>query len=226
MTSFGETDNENAFFTGKPMIKELGYSFLFRDYNPNQGKWTTSDPLGYPDGWNNLAYCGNEVVGFIDYMGKFMIATYSISKHQLSYQLSINGTIYRGMTIQVFSGDGDHRNKPESENVAGAGPIPRGEYYVVQRESGGTLGWLYDLFSGKDTWFALLAVDEKIDDYTNVDGVNRGEFRMHPGSKSFGCITFSNNQWYDDWRNLVLQTSTEKISGTDIFAYGKVRVIE
>ena len=57
-------------------------------------------------------------------------------------------------------------------------------------------------------------------------GVNRGEFRIHPGSKSFGCITFSNNQWYDDWRNLVLQTSTQKISGTDIFAYGKVRVIE
>ena len=59
MTSFGETDDKNAFFTGKPMIDELGYSFLFRDYNPNQGKWTTIDPLGYPDGWNNLAYCGN-----------------------------------------------------------------------------------------------------------------------------------------------------------------------
>ena len=34
------------------------------------------------------------------------------------------------------------------------------------------------------------------------------------------------NQWYDDWRNLVLQTSTQKISVPDIFAYGKVRVIE
>ena len=34
MTSFGETGNKNAFFTGKPMIDELGYSFLFRDYNP------------------------------------------------------------------------------------------------------------------------------------------------------------------------------------------------
>ncbi len=59
MTSFGETTDKNAFFTGKPMIDELGYSFLFRDYSPNQGKWTTTDPLGYPDGWNNLAYCGN-----------------------------------------------------------------------------------------------------------------------------------------------------------------------
>ena len=29
---------------------------------------------------------------------------------------------------------------------------------------------------------------------TDSYGVNRGEFRIHPGSKSFGCITFSNNQ--------------------------------
>ena len=69
MTSFGETDNENVFFTGKPMIDELGYSVLFRDYNPNQGKWTTVDPLGYPDGWNQLAYCGNGVVSSVDIYG-------------------------------------------------------------------------------------------------------------------------------------------------------------
>ena len=69
MTAFGETDNKNAFFTGKPMIDELGYSFLFRDYNPNQGKWTTADSLGYPDGWNNLAYCNNGVTTVIDFNG-------------------------------------------------------------------------------------------------------------------------------------------------------------
>ena len=73
MTSFGETDNENAFFTGKPMIEELGYSFLFRDYNPNQGKWTTSDPLGYPDGWNQLAYCGNGVNYSVDLNGLWTV---------------------------------------------------------------------------------------------------------------------------------------------------------
>ena len=73
MTSFGETADKNAFFTGKPMIDELGYSFLFRDYNPNQGKWTTTDPLGYPDGWNNLAYCNNEVISSIDIRGTCML---------------------------------------------------------------------------------------------------------------------------------------------------------
>ena len=75
MTSFGETGDKNAFFTGKPMIDELGYSFLFRDYNPNQGKWTTTDPLGYPDGWNNLAYCNNGVTTVIDYCGGVTISS-------------------------------------------------------------------------------------------------------------------------------------------------------
>ena len=73
MTSFGETADKNAFFTGKPMIDELGYSFLFRDYNPHQGKWTTTDPLGYPDGWNNLAYCNNGVTRFIDAQGTWAL---------------------------------------------------------------------------------------------------------------------------------------------------------
>ena len=66
----------------------------------------------------------------------------------------------------------------------------------------------------------------EIDDYTSIDGVNRGNFRMPPGSLSYGCITFSNEQWYDNWRKLVLQTSTQKILGTNISAYGKVRVVE
>ena len=69
MTSFGETADSNAFFTGKPYIGELGYAFLFRAYDPAQGKWTTSDPLGYPDGWNNLAYCNNRNTVTVDFTG-------------------------------------------------------------------------------------------------------------------------------------------------------------
>ena len=69
MTSFGETEDAAAFFTGKPMIPELGYAFLYRDYNPAQGKWTTSDPLGYPDGWNCFAYVNNGATVFIDWQG-------------------------------------------------------------------------------------------------------------------------------------------------------------
>ena len=59
MTAFGESANPNAMYTGKPYIGELGYAFLFRNYRSDYGKWQTADPIGYPDGWNNLAYCGN-----------------------------------------------------------------------------------------------------------------------------------------------------------------------
>ena len=32
---------------------------MLRNYNASMGKWMTSDPIGYPDGWNNLIYCLN-----------------------------------------------------------------------------------------------------------------------------------------------------------------------
>ena len=61
--------NISAMFTGKPHVAELGYAFLFRNYNSSFGKWSTSDPLGYPDGWNNFAYCNNWMINAIDWGG-------------------------------------------------------------------------------------------------------------------------------------------------------------
>ena len=69
MTAFGESDNVDAFFTGKPLVGELGYAFLFRNYRPEQGKWQTADPFGYPDGWNNFAYVNNLPLCYIDIYG-------------------------------------------------------------------------------------------------------------------------------------------------------------
>ena len=69
MTAFGETADAGAFFTGKPAVGDLGYTFLFRNYRPTLGKWQTSDPLGYPDGWNNFAYVNNSVTSAIDWLG-------------------------------------------------------------------------------------------------------------------------------------------------------------
>ena len=69
VTLFGETDNKETMFTGKPQIDGIGYAFLFRSYRPELAKWQTSDPLGYPDGFNNFAYCNNGVTKNIDYLG-------------------------------------------------------------------------------------------------------------------------------------------------------------
>ena len=69
VTAFGETNDKAALFTGKPMVDGLGYAFLFRNYRPQNGKWLTADLIGYPDGWNNLAYCNNNFVNSIDIQG-------------------------------------------------------------------------------------------------------------------------------------------------------------
>ena len=44
MTAFGESNNGGAFFTGKPLVGELGYAFLFRNYRPRTGQMADRCP--------------------------------------------------------------------------------------------------------------------------------------------------------------------------------------
>ena len=59
----------SPFFTGKPYVEGLGHAFLFRNYRASLAKWQTADPLGYPDGWNQLVYCNNGVTSAVDLWG-------------------------------------------------------------------------------------------------------------------------------------------------------------
>ena len=69
-TSFGaDTTDKSSFFTGKPYVEGLGYAFLFRNYRADIGKWLSADFIGYPDGWNNFAYCNNSILSCIDLYG-------------------------------------------------------------------------------------------------------------------------------------------------------------
>ena len=77
LTAFGEnvsvdsptpTQNSN-FFTGKPYVEGLGHAFLMRNYRAGLAKWQTADPMGYPDGWNQLSYCNNGVTSAVDLWG-------------------------------------------------------------------------------------------------------------------------------------------------------------
>ena len=76
MTAFGDaaesqpsTLNPQPLFNGKPLVDGLGHAFLFRNYRAGLGKWLTADPLGYPDGWNQLAYGINSPVDGFDLIG-------------------------------------------------------------------------------------------------------------------------------------------------------------
>ena len=75
LTAFGENylttqpPNHQTFFTGKPYVEGLGHAFWMRNYRAGLAKWQTADPMGYPDGWNQLAYCNNCTIGAVDRMG-------------------------------------------------------------------------------------------------------------------------------------------------------------
>ena len=80
LSAFGEDISDSSsrspfpvpsspFFTGKPFVEGLGHAFLMRNYRAGLAKWQTADPMGYPDGWNQLAYCRNDVTSAVDLWG-------------------------------------------------------------------------------------------------------------------------------------------------------------
>jgi hypothetical protein len=134
---------------------------------------------------------------------------------------------YDRVNCTAFSGNGPHRNNPASENVPNDGPIPIGRYYIVDRQSGGTLGPILDWIKDRDIWFALWRDDGTIDDSTFVDGVRRGEFRLHPKGRlgiSLGCITLEYRSEFDTLRTYLLAQPVTYIPDTTTRTYGTVDV--
>jgi hypothetical protein len=138
-------------------------------------------------------------------------------------RVNSDGSIMR-TSYPVFSGQGEHRNNPESMNIPNIGSLPTGTWYIVDRPIGGWLGPVRARYGRQRTWFALYRDDETIDDLTMVDGVIRENFRMHAGTRSDGCLTFVNADQYSRVRELLLNTETALIPGTTIRHYGKISV--
>jgi len=127
----------------------------------------------------------------------------------------------------AFSGVGDYVNKRASACLKNVGPIPLGTYYIIDRQSGGLLGGIRDMLSGKSEWFALYAIDNKIDDNTFCEQVERGQFRLHPKGPlgiSYGCIVINTKSDFDFLRTILKNSNTINIPGTELIAYGKVVV--
>ena len=63
----------SPFFTGKPEVEGLGRVFLYRNYRADLAKWQTADPLGYPDGWNQLTYGCSSPFSGCDVFGTYWV---------------------------------------------------------------------------------------------------------------------------------------------------------
>ena len=57
-------------FAGRRFDIEISlYYSRARYYNPYTGRFLQTDPIGYGDGTNMYAYCGNSPTGFLDPFG-------------------------------------------------------------------------------------------------------------------------------------------------------------
>jgi hypothetical protein len=134
---------------------------------------------------------------------------------------------YANRQAEAFSGNGVHTNRLQSVCMPSIGPIPPGKYYIVDRQSGGFLGALYDFLENKSQWFSLYAIDNKIDDVAYCEAVKRGQFRLHPKGplgRSEGCITIEKPADFVQIRAMLKGTNTVNIPNTELQAYGMVVV--
>lgn len=130
-------------------------------------------------------------------------------------------------SFPAFSGLGQHINRRASACISGSGPIPPGIYYIFDRQSGGLLGPLRDLFTDRDEWFALYAEDNRIDDETFCDKIKRGEFRLHPKGttgRSEGCIVINRKADFMHLRIILKNSIQIEIPGIHLKAYGRLVV--
>lgn len=137
-------------------------------------------------------------------------------------------------TFPAFSGLADDRNKPDATGKAESGPLPTGRYYIVDRRSGGRLGWLYDFLkdqvseSDRHSWFALYRADGVVDDETMVGQIKRGAFRLHPIGRlgiSEGCITLLQPHQFATLRErLIAGGHSVVVPRSAVTAYGTVDV--
>lgn len=92
------------FYTGKPYDADSeGYTFMYRNYDPELNRWTTVDPSGFPDGANNQLYAPSPTFK-LDPLGlETKSATYSISvsfSNKQSLSQSLAQGIRQGLQLQ------------------------------------------------------------------------------------------------------------------------------
>jgi len=250
-------------FTGKEQDSETGlYYYGARYYDPVLSRWISADPplaTGeyLPNGnekhdsrlpgmggvfntinLNAYQYAGMNPIRFIDLDGRLIKATFNMKKGIVTVTDLDTGVT---ATAFAFSGNGKYWNNPNATHLKNKGPLPLGQYEVLNHPTGKQKG---------KTWFALDKKDGYRDDHD--PRTKRGQFKLHLGTASDGCITviddksdkdyhgnknrfkgifkkynYSNYKKWKKIESIILKTRTKKVKDTSgryrVF-YGNLKV--
>ncbi|CAN1211642.1 hypothetical protein TUMEXPCC7403_15670 [Tumidithrix helvetica PCC 7403] len=189
-------------FTGREFDTETGlYYYRARYYDSAVGRFISEDPISFAGEDMNLCrYVGNDPMNGTDPFGHLVVADFSISRQTLTV---IDLTTDRRVTVQAFSGYGIFQGA-QFDSVPQAGAIPVGVYDILH-------------FTPDPNWYRLDRRDseplnDRYDDSPLVPGVPRGQFRLHPGRVSLGCVTVPIGN-VQDWSNLqsIINTTVTEI---------------
>ncbi|MBB3261768.1 hypothetical protein F4827_006608 [Paraburkholderia bannensis] len=132
----------------------------------------------------------------------------------------------------AFSGDGAGKDNASAIATPNVGPLPTGRYYIVDRGSGGPFTHLRDFLldhlygTDRSTWFALYNARTQ-SDWVFIDGVKRGNFRLHPRGPrnlSEGCITLADPSAFARLRAALKASTPMPLPGGKGVAYGTIDV--
>lgn len=175
----------NLRFAGQYDDAESGYYYNYhRYYDAKTGRYLTSDPIGLVGGLNTYNYVGQDPFGETDSSGLFV---------DLIFSRSVN-------KLYLYDNDPPPNKIDTSlivDNIFTGGKIVNGAFQVT-KNADIPLG-KYQIYSwGNKGWFRLDAEDSTPKNDWH-DGVNRGFFRLHPGSISEGCVTVD-KAYPENWR--------------------------
>jgi RHS repeat-associated protein len=213
-------------FHGEQRDEETGfYNYGYRYYDPVTGRWPSRDPIEEVGGRNLYGFVGNDGVNKRDYLGLAVTATFEVEAGKLTVKDDRNG---KEVVMRAFSGAGKDICKCKSEWKNRKGPIPRGNYEILNRINGGNSRGLDDLQNKTGVW-ALERLDGNRDDKVRKPGGGfRSLFRLHLFS-GIGCVTSVDFGKWTELKAILDATTTKKVKdskGNIRTYYGVLNVVK